>query len=80
MKKKKVGIIGCGAIGTSLGQFIDNKLNKEATVHALCDSELSQAVLLKRSLIRSRPCIYSRQELIACCDLIIESATGKSFL
>lgn len=76
MKKMKIGIVGCGAIGRNLAQFLDKELYKKATLHALCDIDTSRALQLKDSLRRSNPVLCDMRTLIAKSELIIESSTS----
>jgi aspartate dehydrogenase len=77
VKKIKIGIIGCGAIGKSLAKFIDTQLNEKAKVEAVCDLDSSKAASLKDLLKESKPVIASLDNLIKISDLVIESASGK---
>ena len=77
MKKIRIGIVGCGAIGRALAKFIDKKLNKVASLSALCDLDLARALLLKNSLKRSKPVVAELDNLIKKSDLVIECASPK---
>ncbi len=68
----KIGIIGCGAIGSLLAGFIDEKLEDNKLV-ALCDIDVQKAEQLSNSL-RSRPAVMGYGSLIESSDLIIEAA------
>ncbi len=70
---KKIGIIGCGAIGTAAAGFIQRNLGKGARVTALCDIDPKKAVLLSEK-IRPRPIVTTIDDLIKKSDLIIEAA------
>jgi aspartate dehydrogenase len=77
MRKIKIGIVGCGAIGKSLAKFIDTQLNGKAQVNAICDLDTTRAISLKDSLKKSKPILTSVDNLIKISDLVIESASGK---
>jgi aspartate dehydrogenase len=77
MKKKKIGIVGCGAIGSSLAKFIDRELSDKAELKAICDLDPSKANALKDSLNKSKPTVTSLDNLIKVSDLVIESASAK---
>lgn len=77
MKMTKIGIVGCGAIGRSLARFIDKELNKQASLSAICDIDVSCALSLKNSLRSSKPIITNLDNLIKKSDLIIESASAR---
>lgn len=69
----KVGIVGCGAIGTELAQAIDKEIEKVQLV-ALTDIDEEKAKRLAYSLKR-KPEILPLDELIKKSDLIIEAAS-----
>lgn len=73
MAKIKVGIIGCGAIGSELAKYIDTQIPQMQLV-AICDSVLQKAKELADNLI-SRPSIFQMDKLIGNSDLVIESAS-----
>jgi len=70
---KKIGIIGCGTIGTGIAEFIQRDLTKKARVVALCDIDSGKARGLSKK-IRPRPIITGIENLIKKSDLIIEAA------
>lgn len=71
----KIGIIGCGTIGSQLAKAIDEKFSHQAELFALCDIDRDKAQNLKRSS-SSDPEILSIDELINSCDLIVETASA----
>ena len=73
-KKKKIGIVGCGAIGEGVALFIDRKLKQKAHLVALADVDKDKAISLKRRL-SCNPKIVSINALIDSVDLIIEVAS-----
>jgi len=77
MKKTKIGIVGCGAIGRSLAKFIDAELSNKAEIRAICDLDSAKAISLEDSLKKSKPVITSLDNLIKISDLVIESASGR---
>jgi aspartate dehydrogenase len=70
---KRIGIIGCGAIGTGIAEFIQRDLRQKAKVVALCDIDSGKAGDLSKK-IRPRPLITDIGNLIKKSDLIIEAA------
>lgn len=74
MERLKIGIIGCGVIGTELAKAIDSRFSQKAEVVALCDLDKERASKLADSLKES-PRILSIEELIAISDLVIEAAS-----
>jgi len=75
MKKAKIGIIGCGAIGTALAHFVEKELSGQATLCALCDKDAFRARALHRALKKSRPLLCDIEGIIKKSDIVIESAT-----
>lgn len=74
--KKKIGIIGCGAIGSQLAKSICREFKAKAKLVALCDLEKEKATQLCRRFSIS-PSICSINELIRKSDLIIEAALAN---
>lgn len=70
---KKIGIIGCGTIGTSIAGFIRAHLKNKAKVAFLCDLDSKKAERLSKK-IKPRPIIGDIEDVIDRSDLIIEAA------
>jgi len=73
MRKIKVGIVGCGAIGSNLAKFIE-KLNKKRVVfYSICDLDKRK---IKRLLpqLEGKPKIFDLEKTVKTCDLVIEAA------
>ena len=71
-KQKRIGIIGCGAIGTSIAHAIDDgELN--ATLAGVCDIDESAAAKLAASL-GCKPAVLASDALVPACDLVVEAA------
>ena len=73
----KVGIIGCGTIGTELAFACHKKFNDEVTLEAVSDIDLGRARKLQNKL-RPKPKIVSSDALIKRCDLVIEAASKQA--
>ena len=73
MDKLKVGIVGCGTIGSELARYIDTQIPQMELV-AVCDVIPKKAKELADNLIR-RPAIIEMDKLIENSDLVIESAS-----
>lgn len=74
MKKIKLGLVGCGAIGSYLAKRIDKELGRESFLAAISDINPQACVKLKKSLY-SKPVICSSSVLIKKCDLVIEATS-----
>lgn len=77
MKKKKIGIVGCGAIGTDVALFAAEKLGNNVIVEALSDLCDERAVKLKKRLGRKVK-ILNIDSLARRVDLIVEAASGPA--
>ena len=77
----KIGIVGCGAIGTGVALYIEKKLSSSAVVYALADKDIQAAKILQKKLC-CRPKIYDIAALVEKVDLVIEAASiaGARFL
>lgn len=72
----KIGIIGCGVIGSHVALSAADIFPGKARVTALCDIESSKAETLAKK-IRPQPEISPIDQLIDKSDIIVEAATGK---
>jgi len=73
---KRIGIVGCGTIGTGIAEFIQRKMRDKAIIVALCDIDTKKASFLSKK-IKPRPAIVDLSALIKKSDLVIEAASGK---
>lgn len=69
----KIGIIGCGAIGTNVAMSIDRGMMRGVRVVALSDRNQERAKVLSRRL-RSHPPVLDMNGVITYSDLVVESA------
>lgn len=72
---KKLGIIGCGAIGTLLGRHVQQHLSAAWTVGAVCASTREHALSLGAEL--GVPAV-ERRALLEQCDLVVEATSAKA--
>lgn len=78
IKKKKllkIGIIGCGAIGSKIAQAIAKDFKKNAEIAAVCDIDIAKADRLKKRLGKKVK-VLPLGELIAKSDFVIEAASA----
>ncbi len=73
----KVGIIGCGTIGTELALACQKRFAEEVTLAALADQDHARARKLQQHL-RPKPVVLPTDKLISHCDLIIEAASTET--
>lgn len=77
--KLKIGIVGCGAIGSSLAKEIVTNFGDSASLAALFDIRPEKAQLLSRQLTKSgKLCVGSLDMLIKRADLVIEASSAKA--
>lgn len=76
MKRLKIGIIGCGAIGSKLAKVIDRELKDKAEIVSLCDIDKKGAERLCLAL-KSKPKARELSDLVKMSDLVIEAAQAK---
>jgi len=73
----KIGIVGCGVIGSGVASYIDKKLTFAASVCGLADKDNKAARGLQKKL-RSAPKIYDTVALVKKVDLVIETASSAA--
>ena len=74
--KIKVGIIGCGTIGSQIARACSGRLKGKVALSALCDADRKKCETLKNSL-KSKTPILSIDGIIKKCDFIIEAASAS---
>lgn len=75
-KKLKIGIVGCGAMGSSLALMLKKKFSSRITVVALCDKNSDKALLLKNKL--KAPRVLSLERLVQVSDVVVETASAQA--
>lgn len=76
-KKLKIGIVGCGAIGSSLARVITRDVSGRAQLAALYDVDILKAKKLSGA-ISENLAVNTLSRLINKSDLVIECACGAS--
>jgi aspartate dehydrogenase len=74
--KIKVGILGCGAIGSRIAKSIKVQCNDHAVVSALFDINPAKSLNLQKYIPQKNVVKRSYQELLACSDLVIEAVNA----
>lgn len=75
----KIGIVGCGAIGASLAEYIAREFKKEAALAALYDIKEERAKYLSRLVSGSeRLAAGNLKQLIAKSELVIEASSASA--
>jgi len=75
MEKLKVGIIGCGAMGSEIARACQDRLSASVDLVAICDIDDKKAGGLKASL-KKKVEILKLDELIKVADLVVEAASA----
>ena len=73
MNKLKIGIIGCGAIGSSLAKIIINEFSDKAQLTIIYDLDLGKVKSLTDKLGKHIPVAPGVGDLIKKVDLVIEA-------
>ena len=75
----KIGIVGCGAIGSSLAQAVVKDFKRVAQLVGLFDIQLEKAQRLSQKLVgNKRLVLRSLEDLIKRVDLVIEASSAKA--
>ena len=69
---KKIGIVGCGAIGTEIAHAIKRKIIP-ASLTAVCDTDVSRCESLVKTT-HLKPRISSLSQLVSISDIVVEAA------
>lgn len=72
----KIGLVGCGAIGTEIARALDSK-EIDADLVAVCDHNPATAKALIDSLKR-KPVRTGLEELVRLSDLVVEAASQRA--
>lgn len=73
---KRIGLVGCGAIGRALARAIARGA-VPGRLAAVCDADPAAAARLARG-IRPRPAILPLRALVARCDVVVECASAAA--
>ena len=74
--KIRVGILGCGAIGSRIAKSIKTQCNDHAVVSALFDINPAKAQNLQKHIPQKNVVKKSYQELLANSDLVVEAVNA----
>lgn len=76
MRKIKVGIIGCGTIGTEIAKACLDRMRNTVNLVGICDA-CEEKELLLRKILKSKVLILKLDDIIKKVDLIVEAASAK---
>ncbi len=74
--KIRVGILGCGAIGSRIAKSIKSECEDKAVVSALFDINPAKAVALQKHLPTKKIVKKSYLDLLGSCDLMVEAVNA----
>jgi aspartate dehydrogenase len=74
-KRLKIGIIGCGTIGSQIAFACQGALKERVKLAALCDADAGKADELRKALKEKAP-VLTMDELIGACGLVVEAASA----
>jgi aspartate dehydrogenase len=77
MRKLKIGIVGCGAIGSKIAEAIVNDFKEKATLSAIYDIKLETAFALSSRLKNKKLAVLSLEDLIKKCKFVVEAASAS---
>lgn len=75
MPKLKIGVIGCGAIGTMIALACEGRLRGRVALAGISDIDAAKTAKLNSSLLKKVP-MLSLDKLISCSDLVVEAASA----
>jgi aspartate dehydrogenase len=74
-KKIRIGLVGCGTIGSEIAGACQGELSKSMTLTAVCDVDSAKAVALAKAMKRVK--VLGLDQLIKGVDLVVEAASAK---
>lgn len=74
----KIGIVGCGAIGSSLANVIVSNFSDKAQLASLYDIEMEKAYKLAKVLNNQKLVVLNLEDLISRVNLVIEASKADS--
>lgn len=77
-RKLKVGIVGCGAIGSRIAKSIKSELKDECRLSGLFDIKTEKAKNLAHALLAKNVVKSSLNNLVKDCDLIVEAVNAPT--
>lgn len=75
--KLKIGIVGCGAIGSRLAKAVVNNFAEQAELSGLYDTNLERVYSLASELKKKHVASLSLEDLIKKSSLVIEASSAK---
>jgi len=76
-KRLKVGILGCGAIGSRIALSVTNELKNECELSGIYDIDEKKAKELQKNISTVNLAKYSLIDLIKSCELMVEAIDAE---
>jgi aspartate dehydrogenase len=76
--KIKIGIIGCGAIGSGIARFVEKDLKNHCQLTAFYDIDYTKASRLAEGLRLKKTLKGSLREMIEACDFVVEAVSAEN--
>lgn len=76
-RKLKIGIVGCGAIGSRIAKAVVQDFSDRAELSGLYDMNLERAYGLASDLAKKHIAALSVEDLIKKCSFVVEAASAK---
>ena len=74
----KIGIVGCGAIGSRIAKSVHKDFKKDCRLTGLYDVDQKKADQLAKNLSLKKAVKKSITELIKSCDCMVEAVSAKN--
>ena len=78
VQRMKIGIVGCGAIGSRIAQAVNADIKKYSYVSAIYDIDFKKSEQLAKRLRKKGLCKSSLKDLLKDSDLVIEAVNAES--
>ncbi|MDP3804840.1 MAG: aspartate dehydrogenase [Candidatus Omnitrophota bacterium] len=75
-KRLKVGIVGCGTIGSEIARACQNRLKNKIELAAICDADEKKTAALNE-ILNKKVRVLKFGDLIKKCDFVVEAASAK---
>ncbi len=76
-RKCRIGIVGCGAIGSRIAKSVTSELKNECVLTGLYDIDHNKSKKLAKELAATKIVKASLKDLVKSCDLMVEAVNAK---
>jgi len=78
IKKMKIGIVGCGAIGSRLAKSVSHELKNEYVLSGLFDIDAKKSHELAKRLSQKNIVKSTYADLLCACNLVVEAVSATN--